>query len=588
MADKAQSVTQGRLTLGAVGAFAGLCLWLLVDVLADRMDDTPRLFLFLVCYYGVFFTSLLALIGPMRLPRAALFSAALAVVVALLLIWASLRFEDVKQFINTPRPFAAAALLALVPLPFAISRAREGAWASYPALFGHSWDIVVRYAAGWVFVGVVWGVVMLSDALLQLVGIKIIEQLLDIEVIPYLLTGLTLGVALAVVNELSDYVSPYLVLRLLRLLLPAVLGVVAVFLLALPFRGLSHLFGTLSAAATLMAMAIGATTLVTTALDADGENAVQSPAMRGMVQLLALLLPALGGLAFWAIWLRVNQYGWTPDRLAAALLALLVLAYGAAYAVAVILRRGWARRIRAANVVLALVVMAAAAAWLTPLINPQRLSTNSQIARFAAGKVDAETLDLWSIGREWGRAGRAGLARLEAMQDAPDADVLTARIAAVKEARSRYALDRQAGDSDAKLQALADAVRVLPEGATLPEAFLKGMTSWRRDQLTAGCARATPAGNPGCIALRIDVFPDYPGDEVIIAVLVGANRVALRGYSSGLSEGVVKRRMVKLKGGEGLSLTPADLDALFAGNFSIVPTTVRTLHLMSGEYFFSP
>ena len=69
-----------------------------------------------------------------------------------------------------------------------------------------------------------------------------------------------LVLALAVVTELSDYVSPFLILRLLRLMLPPVLLVLAVFLLALPLRGLSGLFGGLSAAATLLAMvAAGAT-----------------------------------------------------------------------------------------------------------------------------------------------------------------------------------------------------------------------------------------------------------------------------------------------------------------------------------------
>ena len=81
---------------------------------------------------------------------------------------------------------------------------------------------------------------------------EIISDLLDIDGVPFVLTGLVLGLAIAVVNELSDYVSPYLILQLLRLLLPVLVVVMAVFIVALPFRGLSGLFGGLSAAATLM------------------------------------------------------------------------------------------------------------------------------------------------------------------------------------------------------------------------------------------------------------------------------------------------------------------------------------------------
>ena len=90
--------------------------------------------------------------------------------------------------------------------------ARGRAGRHYPALFLESWGVVVRYGAAWVFTGLFWLVIFLSDQLLQIVGVTVIEWILDFEPAPFLLTGLSFGVAIAVVDELSDYVSPNLVL----------------------------------------------------------------------------------------------------------------------------------------------------------------------------------------------------------------------------------------------------------------------------------------------------------------------------------------------------------------------------------------
>ncbi len=108
-------------------------------------------------------------------------------------------------------------------MPFLIAALGPvGNWRDYPELFNQSWNIVVRYVAAWLFMGLFWAVLLLSNELFGIIGLEILDDLLDIAPVPYVLSGLVLGLALAVVNELSEYVSPYLILRLLRLLLPLV------------------------------------------------------------------------------------------------------------------------------------------------------------------------------------------------------------------------------------------------------------------------------------------------------------------------------------------------------------------------------
>ncbi|MCK4711933.1 MAG: DUF4153 domain-containing protein, partial [Marinosulfonomonas sp.] len=296
-----------RAALSLIGGLAGLCLYLLVDVIADQLEN-EQLFLFLVAFSGAFFIAVLGIVGPLSIKRAALVALIVALPSALLLFWASLRFSHVSRFMDSGQPLAFGVLVT-IPLPFFMAQMRAGeSWRDYPALFNHSWNIVVRYAAAWLFVGVFWGVLMLSNELLNIVGLEVIEDLLDIDPVPFVLTGLVLGLALAVVHEMAAYVTPVLTLflRLTRLLLPMVLLVVGVFIMALPVRGLSGLFGGLSATAVLIAMAAGAATLVTTALDQTDDAAKGAPVMRVFTQALALLIPVMAGLAAYAVWVRVG------------------------------------------------------------------------------------------------------------------------------------------------------------------------------------------------------------------------------------------------------------------------------------------
>lgn len=589
MNEQEKTETIGRLALAAVGTLAGASVWVLVDVLPDMIQDQPRLFLFLAVLAAVFFSAWMGMTGPLRLSVAGLGAAVLALPLAGLVTWASLRFDAIEPFLSSGHPGASMAILGFVPLPFLISKVRAGRWACYEQLFSQSWNIVVRYAAAWLFVALAWGVVGLSDALLNLVGIDVIEWLIEQEPVPYLLTGMALGVALAVVNELSGYVSPFLALRLLRLLLPVVLGVVVVFLVALPFRGLSHLFGEFSAATTLLAMAMGATTLVTTALDAEADRAVHTPTMRVATEWMALLIPALAGLAGLAIWMRVAQYGWTPDRLAAATLAALVMGYGVTYAVAVLRRGDWGRHIRHANIWMAVIAMGVAALWLTPVFNPQRIATADQLARYRAEKVTAQELDLWTIGREWGRPGRDGLAVLAAMTDHPDGTVMAERLAQLADAENRYAFEQSSGQSDVEglIGEIRDRLVIRPLRAVPPEELLGGLRQWELQELAQACERITPKGNRGCVLLLTELSERHPGEEAVLVTSNARGGPVLRAYFREEDGGdFVMRSPEFLSGGDFYRAGNEVIDALIEGEFTLRSFEVRALVLEGREVIF--
>lgn len=574
----------GRFVSAGAGAAAGLMLWLFVDVLEDLFDNMRMyavLFALMLGYFAVF----LALIGPAGVKRALLGAAFLSVPTALLFGLASYRYDSIEQYLDGGYPMLSVLAILVVGTPFVAAFLKDrDAWRHYPELFDVSWTITVRYTAAWLFTGLFWAVLMLSDALLQLVGITIIEDLLDIDVAPYVLSGLILGLGLAVVQEMREYVSPFLILRLLRLLLPVVLVVVALFIAALPFRGLSDLFGSFSAAATLMAMAIGGITLITTALDKTNQNAVSTRGMRLATQGLSLLLPVMGGLSLYAIWLRVDQYGWTPDRLAAATGAAFILIYAVLYALSVMLRGDWMERIRRANVVMALGLVLVAALWLTPVLNAEAISTQSQVKRYELGQVTADKVAVWEMSREWGLAGQNGVSRLQTMKDAPDHAALMARLISAENAASSYAFKRsQSSQTSAdKMAELRSLLPVQTKGAPLEDEAFQGISRRQVKEWLSACKLDAGDGQPGC-ALVLAPFSASgrdPGASRGLAFLmtdegrvdvVAVSRRSGRLYASGNVQDETT--------GQKPALTVADLRDIQQGEFRIAPSSRQSLWL---------
>ncbi len=534
--------TLQRVQMAAVGALAGLSFYGLSQII-DTNILSDRAVLTLIAFAATFFTGVLAMAGPLNLSRAGVASGCLAVATSVLLLGASFRFETPDSIFNGPFPVLAALIVAVVPLPFIVAGFGPG-WRDYPALFSAAWTIVVRYAAASVFVGVVWGVLFLSDTLLSIVGLTVIKDMIKVEAVPFVVTGLTLGLALAVVQEMKDYVSPYLILRLLRLLLPVVLIVMLVFIMALPVQGLSGLFGSLSVAATLLAMTAAAATLITTAIDQSDAEATQSTLLARATQGLALILPIPAGLSAYSIWLRVNQYGWTPDRLFAAAMAVLALGYGFLYATALIKRSVWMKRIRQANIYMALVGLAAAVLWLTPILNAERISANNLVARYQSGATPAASLDVNQLS-DWGTSGAAALQALNTLAKEPGQEAL---LAALAEAETKAPTNGFDPDPVQTLAALVEVMPLQPVSAGADrDRLLAGQQSYELAVWLSACKAAMPNGKPGCAMVVADFSLIYPGNEGILVVRNPDGYISYEAFVQ--IDGIVERRSVSaLKG----------------------------------------
>ncbi|MBL8561828.1 MAG: DUF4153 domain-containing protein [Gemmobacter sp.] len=516
-----------HLPLALLGAAGGLAFHVLSEALAQ--DWLPeRLALALAAFALVFFTATLGMAGPLSLRRAMLAAAPLALAVSGLLVLASLRFDSAADLFHSGIPVLSALTLTLLPLPFLIAQAR-GDWRHYPTLFAEAWGSVIRQAAGWLFVGVALLTLSLSQELFDLVGLNWLRRLTDLELFFPLFIGAMLGLGIAATQDMPGLVAPDLVIRLMRLMAPVLLGVLLIFLIALPLRGFETLFRTLSAASVLLSLAVMITALVTAAVERSASEATHSPLITQAARALAALLPLPTGLALWAIWQRVAQYGWTPDRLLAFCIALLALGYGLLYLHAVLRGAAWQVWQRRANLVMALVAIGLSALLLTPVLNPERIATASQMARLEAGQIDTARLDVPALA-EWGRPGAEALASLRQRRDDP---ALQAALARLEDAAApARAAPRREG--------LAAMLPLRPaEAAPLRDAVLEALDAIEVTELRDACGIVIN-GLSDCAMVAADLIPDQPGPEVILARRDEANRILLSAFS------VVEGRVIRL------------------------------------------
>lgn len=575
-----------------IGMLGGFAFWGLFDAFGAL--ETWRLAVPALVGAGAFFFATLAMAADLGLRRAALAGAAIAAVAGGMTALRGLGFETGAQMLETGHLGMAMAVLAMMPVPFVLGWGIGGraGLTDYRVLFTESWNIVVRYVSAGLFVATALLVLWLLGALLQLVGVTVLRDVLRDDLGLWLISGAVLGLAFAVVTELSDTVSPYLLLRLLRLLTPLVLGVVVVFVAALPLRGLGALFGEISAASALLATAIAAIGLISIVADEDDVEAAQGLILTLSARGLMALVPVLAGLAIWALALRVGQYGWTPERVAAAALALVVAGYGLGYLAALGFGRSWRARLRRVNVAMALAILALAVLWLSPVLSPEAIAVRSQLARFEAGRMTVAQLPLWEMRHDWGLAGQRGLDRLRARDEAALAD----RLQLLETSEGRWQFEHAAETGAPALDRLRAAVPLWPAGAAWPAGLAERLAGDLRSPDLGGCAVAAGGGSGRCALVLADLLPQTPGPEAVF----------LNAAEFFRADGVqVLRRLDSgdwVRGGQILlgdtevpseadkeSLTVAEMiAALRAGGVKTAPVTLQVLRLGRWQIGMTP
>jgi hypothetical protein len=214
----------------------------------------------------------------------------------------------------------------------------------------------------------------------------------------------------------------------------------------------------------------------------------------------AVLTVPLTVIAAYALFLRVQQYGWTVDRITVAAVLVVALSYAGGYAHAAVIRGEWLASLPCWNFMISLLAVALIVLLFTPIASPQRIAVNDQMARLRNGAVSPQKFDFRYLRDHGGRYGKAALYAL-----AQDQNALLKR-------RAQDTLNNRV-DLSQRLtpQAIEDQVTVYPRGERLPQTFLKN------DWLKKGAGSCLVTLDTRCDIVLADLDGDGKREAVVIA-----------------------------------------------------------------------
>jgi hypothetical protein len=497
----------------AIGLVQGLALWALTEIVDGKAGMTLNHVLLGALEAVALFTPFIVLGGLAEMRRRTLIIWTVGAAVVL----SGLGAHDIGRRVaeTAPQWLSPECMVFLAAVLFIAHHLVAGAEADrrpiarFATYFDLAWKHGVQLVMAAGFVGVFWIVLFLGGALFKLIGIDFVEELIRKSwfAIPATATMFAAAVQLTDVRHALIRGVRTVALTLLSWLLPVLVFLTGAFMAALPFTGLEPLWATKSAASILLSAAATMIILINAAYQ-DGEPDEPAPVvLRWAARAGALLLVPLVAVAAYALWLRVNQYGLTPDRIIAGACVIAGVCYAVGYGVAAVLPGVWMKRLEITNVITAFVVVGLILALFSPIADPARLSVNDQMARLAAGKVAPDRVDYRFLRFDSARYGVEALATLKA-KGGETGRRATEALALKERYRRDVAEQPRPGD-------MASQVTVWPRDRTLPESF----ANRRWDEDPRSPARCDGKDDK-CEATFADVNGD--GREEILLAFSGA------------------------------------------------------------------
>jgi hypothetical protein len=364
-------------------------------------------------------------------------------------------------------PFLSGVFAVLLAAPLFQTVSDEGAWRfPYARLHSHAWTDAVIGAAALGFVGVTFLLAWLIAGLFDLIGIDLVKDALRESWFGWMLAGFAFGAAVGLLRERDALVGTLqrLVMVVLGVLAPVLAAALALFLLSLPFTGLDDLWDSPLPATGLMLLAGAGAVLLANAVIGNGEDdRAPSRLLRLSALVLVLVVMPLAIIAAVSIGARIEQHGWTPERIWGVVAVGVAIAYGVAgwWAIA----RGRERfdePLRPLQTRLAIGLCGLALLLALPIVDFGAISARSQVDRLAAGKMPTAEFDWRAMAFDFGPAGRRALDKI-ARGGPPEQRPLAAAALSTK---NRYEIEAEVAKTGA-IANLDRYLRVVPAEAAV-------------------------------------------------------------------------------------------------------------------------
>lgn len=516
----------------AIGLAQGLALYLLYSAFDDKVWPATQGSIFAPLLLNWLFIPTLLMLALGELPwRKALLWGGVALLVTTMLasfdIWSAWPQDWKFQNAAQPHVIPSAKLFFIWGAGLFVAHALvlggytdRRLMATYPTHFDTAWKLAVQLALAGLFVGMFWLLLWLGAGLFNLIKLDFFQRLIGYAWFAIPVTALAAAGALHLTDIRPSLVrgARTLLLTLLSWLLPLITLIVAGFVVSLPFTGLKALWA-IGHASVLLLVATAALVVLINAAHQDGEPDHLPPRiLRRSGTLAAILTLPLTLIAAYALFLRVEQHGWSVDRVMLAASVITAIGYAAGYTWAATKRGVWLDSIKAWNFGMALLILTMIIALFTPIASPARIAVANQMARLNSGKISRERFDYHFLRWDGGRYGMQALQELAASKDG-----YVKRMAQdALQQQNRYA------PTVASKQLLMDRLVVYPAGARLPQSFVQ--MDWNKTSLTWMRPNCTAAS---CDAILIDLNGDGR-PEILIADAETTTAQVFQGNANGV------------------------------------------------------
>ena len=415
--DSAEISRTTRLGMIFIGLLQGALCYLLMTYLVPHNDG----WLFYGMPATIAITSALLLTVVSFKQRALWYWMALIFVVVLAMsIWLKWQVEDSDKwrqhevFMFYGWRLLLMAMLALPWIQYSLHVSREQA--RYPHFYRQLWLNALTLLIVFVANGLFWLVLLLWSEMFKLVGIPFFSTLFfDTDWFGYVAFGLITALAVVLARTQSRLVTA--VQKLLTFiatgLLPLVALLALMFILTLPFTGLEAISQRVSAAGLMSTLTLLLLLLIAIVREPQKEALPYPGALRYLIKCSLIVAPIYTLIAGWALWVRIQQYGWTPERVYGVLVVVVLLVWSFGY-LASILRRGRNPLELQGPVILGVSLLALGLLVLlsSPVIDAWRISVNSHMGLYHSGKIKPDQVSLYMLDH----SGKPGRAALEALQ----------------------------------------------------------------------------------------------------------------------------------------------------------------------------
>ena len=415
--DSAEISRTTRLGMIFIGLLQGALCYLLMTYLVPHNDG----WLFYGMPATIAITSALLLTVVSFKQRALWYWMALIFVVVLAMsVWLKWQVEDSDKwrqhevFMFYGWRLLLMAMLALPWIQYSLHVSREQA--RYPHFYRQLWLNTLTLLIVFISNGLFWLVLLLWSEMFKLVGIPFFSTLFfDTDWFGYVAFGLITALAVVLARTQSRLVTA--VQKLLTFiatgLLPLVALLALMFILTLPFTGLEAISQRVSAAGLMSTLTLLLLLLMAIVREPQKEALPYPGALRYLIKCAVAVTPIYTLIAGWALWVRIQQYGWTPERLYGVLVVVVLLVWSFGY-LASILRRGRNPLELQGPVILGVSLLALGLLVLlsSPVIDAWRISVNSHMGLYHSGKIKPDQVSLYMLDH----SGKPGRAALEALQ----------------------------------------------------------------------------------------------------------------------------------------------------------------------------